>query len=165
MSKLQDFRAEFNPIKQNRMLFEWFADDQLRAEFLRGAARRRFPVLKFKSLLRSGNDVNWPNQTSTSFEEGGCRPGGSSAAAPNPMRARQGARDSCSAWMPESPYAAALPGGKGALSSRRDGSSFCAQGGLRSSVDPTVQVSEFDLATGLAAEGGTALHGAAVRFP
>jgi cytochrome P450 len=62
MTKLQEFRAESNSLKQNRMLFDWLADDEKRAELyqeLRGAG---FPILKFKSLLRSENDVNWPNQ-------------------------------------------------------------------------------------------------------
>jgi cytochrome P450 len=62
MSKLQEFRKESNSIKQNRMLFEWLADDQRRGEFYQELRDEGFPVLKFKSLLRSGNDVDWPNQ-------------------------------------------------------------------------------------------------------
>jgi cytochrome P450 len=62
MSKLQEFRKESNAIKQNRLLFDWLSDDQRRAEFYQELRDGGFPVLKFKSLLRSGNDVNWPNQ-------------------------------------------------------------------------------------------------------
>jgi len=62
MSKLQEFREESNSIRQNRILFDWLADDQRREEFYKELGDEGFPVLKFKSLLRSGNDVNWPNQ-------------------------------------------------------------------------------------------------------
>jgi cytochrome P450 len=62
MNKLQEFRKESNSIKQNRMLFEWLAEDRHRAQFYEELRGDGFPVLKFKSLLRSGNDVNWPNQ-------------------------------------------------------------------------------------------------------
>jgi cytochrome P450 len=62
MSKLKAFRDEQNAIKKNRMLFDWLRDDHERAQLyaeLRGAG---FPVLQFKSLLRSSNHVDWPNQ-------------------------------------------------------------------------------------------------------
>jgi cytochrome P450 len=62
MSKLKAFRDEQKAIKKNRMLFDWLRDDHERAQLyaeLRGAG---FPVLQFKSLLRSSNHVDWPNQ-------------------------------------------------------------------------------------------------------
>jgi cytochrome P450 len=62
MSKLEAFSKEDNAIKKNRMLFDWLRDDHERGQLyaeLRGAG---FPVLQFKSLLRSSNHVDWPNQ-------------------------------------------------------------------------------------------------------
>ncbi len=62
MSKLEAFSKEGNAIKKNGMLFDWLRDDHKRAQLyaeLRGAD---FPVLQFKSLLRSSNHVEWPNQ-------------------------------------------------------------------------------------------------------
>ena len=62
MSKLEAFSKEDNAIKKNGMLFDWLRDDHERAQLyaeLRGAD---FPVLQFKSLLRSSNHVEWPNQ-------------------------------------------------------------------------------------------------------
>jgi len=62
MSKLEAFRDEKKAIKKNRMLFDWLRDDHERGQLyaeLRGAG---FPVLQFKSLLRSSNHVGWPNQ-------------------------------------------------------------------------------------------------------
>jgi cytochrome P450 len=62
MSKLEAFSKEGNAIKKNRMLFDWLREDHERAQLyaeLRGAD---FPVLQFKSLLRSSNHVEWPNQ-------------------------------------------------------------------------------------------------------
>jgi cytochrome P450 len=62
MSKLEAFSKEGNAIKKNGMLFDWLRDDHERAQLyaeLRGAD---FPVLQFKSLLRSSNRVEWPNQ-------------------------------------------------------------------------------------------------------
>jgi len=63
MSKLERFcDAKSNPLKQNRMLFDWLADDEKRAEFYEELRCAGFPILRFKSLLRSGNDINWPNR-------------------------------------------------------------------------------------------------------
>lgn len=62
MSKLKAFRDEQKTIKKNRMVFDWLRDDHERAQLyaeLRGAG---FPVLQFKSLLRSSNRLDWPNQ-------------------------------------------------------------------------------------------------------
>jgi len=62
MSKLEAFGNEDDAIKKNRMLFEWLRNDHERAQLyaeLRGAD---FPVLQFKSLLRSSNHAEWPNQ-------------------------------------------------------------------------------------------------------
>jgi hypothetical protein len=62
MSKLGAFGDEGDAIKKNRMLFDWLRDDHERAQLyaeLRGAG---FPVLQFKSLLRSSNHAEWPNQ-------------------------------------------------------------------------------------------------------
>jgi cytochrome P450 len=62
MSKLKAFRDEQKAIKKNGMLFDWLKDDHERAQLyaeLRGAG---FPVLQFKSLLRSSDHVDWPNQ-------------------------------------------------------------------------------------------------------
>jgi cytochrome P450 len=62
MSRLEAFGNECDAIKKNRMLFDWLRDDHERAQLyaeLRGAD---FPVLQFKSLLRSSNHAEWPNQ-------------------------------------------------------------------------------------------------------
>src|ERR1700736_1730764 len=62
MSKLKAFGDECDAIKKNRMLFDWLRDDHERAHLyaeLRGAD---FPVVQFKSLLRSSNHADWPNQ-------------------------------------------------------------------------------------------------------
>jgi cytochrome P450 len=62
MSKLEAFRDEQKAIKKNGMLFDWLRDDHERARLyaeLRGAG---FPVLQFKSLLRSSDHADWPNQ-------------------------------------------------------------------------------------------------------
>jgi hypothetical protein len=62
MIKLKAFRDEQNAIKKNKMLFDWLRDDHERAQLyaeLRGAG---FPVLQLKSLLRSSNHVDCPNQ-------------------------------------------------------------------------------------------------------
>jgi hypothetical protein len=62
MSKLKAFGDEGDAIKKNGMLFGWLRDDYERAQLydeLRGAG---FPVLQFKSLLRSSDHADWPNQ-------------------------------------------------------------------------------------------------------
>ncbi|WP_291870075.1 hypothetical protein [Bradyrhizobium sp.] len=62
MSKLEAFKADDNAVKKNRMLFEWLQDDHERAQLYVELRDNDFPVLKFKSLLRSSNGVDWPNQ-------------------------------------------------------------------------------------------------------
>jgi hypothetical protein len=60
MSKLSQFcEAAANPIAQNSMLFSWLRDDAQRAELYRELRLAGFPVLRFKSMLRSSEEV-WP---------------------------------------------------------------------------------------------------------
>ena len=53
MRKLEAFCKEDNEIKKNRMLFDWLRDDQERAQLYAELRDKGFPVLQFKSLLRS----------------------------------------------------------------------------------------------------------------
>jgi cytochrome P450 len=62
MSKLEAFGNEGDAIKQNRMLFDWLRDDHERAQLYAELRDADFPVLQFKSLLRSSNHAKWPNQ-------------------------------------------------------------------------------------------------------
>jgi hypothetical protein len=62
MSKLEAFGNEGDAIKKNRMLFDWLSDDDERAQLYDELRRADFPVLQFKSLLRSSNRAEWPNQ-------------------------------------------------------------------------------------------------------
>ena len=62
MSKLEAFNQEDNAIKKNRMLFDWLRDDHERAQLYAELRDNGFPVLQFKSLLRSSNRAEWPNQ-------------------------------------------------------------------------------------------------------
>jgi hypothetical protein len=62
MRKLEAFCKEDNEIKKNRMLFDWLRDDQERAQLYAELRDKGFPVLQFKSLLRSSNRAEWPNQ-------------------------------------------------------------------------------------------------------
>jgi cytochrome P450 len=62
MSKLKAFRDEQKAIKKNRMLFDWLRDDHERAQLYDELRGEGFPVLQFKSLLRSRNHADWPNQ-------------------------------------------------------------------------------------------------------
>ena len=62
MSKLEAFSKEGNAIKKNGMLFDWLRDDHERAQLYGELRVADFPVLQFKSLLRSSNHVEWPNQ-------------------------------------------------------------------------------------------------------
>jgi cytochrome P450 len=62
MSKLEAFNKEDNAIRKNRMLFDWLRDDHERAELYDELRKASFPVLQFKSLLRSSNNAGWPNQ-------------------------------------------------------------------------------------------------------
>jgi hypothetical protein len=62
MSKLGAFFAELNPLERNRLLFEWLRDDLKRAELYRELRNAGFPVLQFKSVLRSDDRARWPNE-------------------------------------------------------------------------------------------------------
>jgi hypothetical protein len=62
MSKLKAFRDEQKAIKKNRMLFDWLSDDHERAQLYAELRGEGFPVLQFKSLLRSSNRADWPNE-------------------------------------------------------------------------------------------------------
>jgi len=62
MSKLQAFSKEGNAIKKNGMLFDWLKDDHERAQLYAELRGEDFPVLQFKSLLRSSNRADWPNE-------------------------------------------------------------------------------------------------------
>ena len=44
------------------MLFDWLRDDHERAQLYAELRDAGFPVLQFKSLLRSSNHAEWPNQ-------------------------------------------------------------------------------------------------------
>ena len=59
MSKLQAFDNEKEPLERNRLLFSWLCDDQLRRELYEELESNNFPVLQFKSLLRSRNNGEW----------------------------------------------------------------------------------------------------------
>ena len=62
MSRLDAFSKEGNAIKKNSMLFDWLSDDDERAQLYAELRDAGFPVLQFKSLLRSSNNTDWPNQ-------------------------------------------------------------------------------------------------------
>lgn len=59
MSKLQAFDDEKKPLERNRLLFSWLCDDQSRRELYEELQIAKFPVLQFKSLLRSRNNGEW----------------------------------------------------------------------------------------------------------
>ena len=59
MNKLQAFDNEKDPLERNRLLFSWLCDDQLRRELYGELQSEKFPVLRFKSLLRSKRDGEW----------------------------------------------------------------------------------------------------------
>jgi hypothetical protein len=59
MNKLQAFENEKDPLERNRLLFSWLCDDQLRRELYEDLQREKFPVLQFKSLLRSKSNGEW----------------------------------------------------------------------------------------------------------
>src|ERR1700754_405013 len=62
MSRLEAFGDESDAIRQNRMLFDWLRDDHERAQLYAELRDKGFPVLQFKSLLRSTNHAKWPNE-------------------------------------------------------------------------------------------------------
>jgi cytochrome P450 len=62
MSKLEAFSKQGNAIRKNGMLFDWLRDDDERAQLYTELRDTGFPVLQFKSLLRSSNRADWPNQ-------------------------------------------------------------------------------------------------------
>jgi cytochrome P450 len=64
MNKLDAFLAEKeNPFKQNRLLFDWLRDDRQRAELYDELKEKDFPILRFKSMLRSTRGTGvWPDQ-------------------------------------------------------------------------------------------------------
>ncbi|HUL67013.1 MAG TPA: hypothetical protein VLW55_20610, partial [Burkholderiaceae bacterium] len=62
MSKLTSFCGEENPLRQNELLFSWLSDDTQREELYDELRAGDFPVLRFKSVLRSDDDFRWPNQ-------------------------------------------------------------------------------------------------------
>lgn len=53
-TKLESFYNETNEFQQNRMLLDWLRDDNERAALYRELETAEFPVLRFKSVLRSG---------------------------------------------------------------------------------------------------------------
>jgi hypothetical protein len=62
MTKLESFHAEGNAVRQNRLLFDWLSDDGERAALYAELRAAGFPVLKFKSVLRTADTDDWPNQ-------------------------------------------------------------------------------------------------------
>ena len=60
-TKLEKFRrAASNSIKQNELLFDWLSDDLKREGLYRELRKKEFPILQFKSLVRSRNGGEWP---------------------------------------------------------------------------------------------------------
>jgi len=58
-TKLDEFRDEKNPLQQNRKLFDWLQDDDLRDEFYQDLRDNGCPVLRVKSLLGPERH-SWP---------------------------------------------------------------------------------------------------------
>ena len=61
-SKLDEFRKETNEVRKNELLFKWLCDDDERRLLYDELQQDEFPVLVFKSVLRSGGNANWPDQ-------------------------------------------------------------------------------------------------------
>ena len=60
VSKLDDFaRLASDSVKQNELLFDWLSDDLKRKELYDELREKEFPILQFKSLLRSRNGGEW----------------------------------------------------------------------------------------------------------
>ncbi len=62
MGVLNAFRNEGCALKQNSLLFDLLRDDRNRAQLYDELRTSCFPVLRFKSVLRSSNNKGWPNQ-------------------------------------------------------------------------------------------------------
>jgi hypothetical protein len=62
MSKLESFRTAENALLQNRLLFEWLSDDGERAALYAELRDAGFPVLRFKSVLRTADHAGWPSE-------------------------------------------------------------------------------------------------------
>lgn len=62
--RLADFDASIDaPLRQNRMLFDWLADDGERAGLYAELRQADFRVMHFKSVLRGGGEhPPWPDQ-------------------------------------------------------------------------------------------------------
>ena len=59
-SKLEEFRrAGSDSLAQNRLLFDWLSDDLKRKDLYDELRKEGFPILQFKSLLRSRNRGEW----------------------------------------------------------------------------------------------------------
>ncbi|MGZ9074241.1 MAG: hypothetical protein ACXW13_00565 [Burkholderiaceae bacterium] len=60
VSKLDDFaRLASDSVKQNELLFDWLSDDLKRKDLYDELREKEFPILQFKSLLRSRNGGEW----------------------------------------------------------------------------------------------------------
>ena len=64
MVNLDEFYGlEESPIRQNRLLFDWLRDDEQRAALYEALRERSFPVLRFKSVMRTGGPADlWPTE-------------------------------------------------------------------------------------------------------
>jgi hypothetical protein len=62
MGKLQNFYDETDPLRRNRLLFDWLRDDEQRRGLYDELRQAGFPGLRFRSVLRSANWAGWPDQ-------------------------------------------------------------------------------------------------------
>jgi hypothetical protein len=62
MCKLKALREEKNEVRKNDLLFNWLCDDDERARLYAELREANFPVLAFKSVLRSAGKSAWPDQ-------------------------------------------------------------------------------------------------------
>lgn len=63
MTKLQAFDNERDPLRRNRLLFDWLRDDRERKALYAELRTAGCPRLQLKSVLRTGgNDAAWPSE-------------------------------------------------------------------------------------------------------